>query len=103
MVVLQDGWHDTKEAAVIQKLGLKWYWKVNNTCPKNSMVQHKPSRLHHHRAHSKSISHNVNTYRLTSSHKCISAQILGATTIEYGGDVGNDEGYEKYCESRIIN
>ena len=32
MVVLQVGWNDAEKAAVIQKLGLKWYSKVNNMC-----------------------------------------------------------------------
>ena len=106
MVVLQVGWHNAEEATVIQKLGLKWYSKVSNTCPKSSLVQRKPSRLRHHHAHSKSNSHNINTYRLTSSHKCASAQIMGAATIvcskgrEEGGNY--EVGYEKYCESRII-
>jgi len=31
MVVLQVGWHDAEEAAVIQILELKWYSKINNT------------------------------------------------------------------------
>ena len=108
--MLQDGWHDTEEAAVIQKLGLKWYWKVNNTCLKSSMVQRKPLRLHHHHPHSSPTQQIDLPQRQHVSANLESQMHFGTDNgghhdrvQQEGGGVGNDEGCEKYCESRIIN
>ena len=80
-------------------------------CEELSVSSAKPSRLHHHHPHSKSKIIEL------PQRQCVSANLKPQARIStnYGGrydrvqqgrksgDGGDDEGYEKYRESRIIN